>query len=513
MEAPAMEVFQMRRLLVPVAAAFALAVAAAPAPAAPFALGPTSVASGLSPWAPGCGGPGEAAATSFNYLNAEVETHVAVNPTNPNNVVAFWQQDRWNDGGAHGNLAGYSFDGGATWGHSAPAFTRCAGGTGDTGGYERGTDPWLSFSPNGRLHAITIGFDNSTARNAILAAFSDNGGVSWSTPRIVRFDNPRAIGNAFNDKETLTADPFNSSLVYATWQRIISPSERASQRGFENASSFYSEAYFARSTNGGASWEPARAIFKEHGVLNQTIGNQVEVLPDGTLINGFNLIHGATNRHGTRGYNVALVRSPDKGVTWSDDIFVNRLLVDEVTDPDDGHDVRTGDILPDWAVDRSSNAATRGNVYVVWMDRRFNDPDHDDILLARSRTGGLTWEAPVVVDKAPRGVDAFTAMVDVDSQGRVAVSYYDFRNDVPGDAVLSTDLWVTHSHDGGVTFPDESRVTTASFDMRTAPDARGYFVGDYTGLDHVGTTFHPTWVGANNGNTANRTDVFHRTAG
>jgi len=35
-----------------------------------------------------------------------------VNPTNPSNVVAFWQQDRWNDGRAHGNLAGYSLNGG-----------------------------------------------------------------------------------------------------------------------------------------------------------------------------------------------------------------------------------------------------------------------------------------------------------------------------------------------------------------------------------------------------------------
>jgi hypothetical protein len=68
------------------------------------------------------------------------------------------------------------------------------------------------------------------------------------------------------------------------------------------------------------------------------------------------------------------------------------------------------------------------------------------------------------------------------------------------------------SHDGGQTFADESRLTTASFDVRTAPDALGYFVGDYTGLDHVGTTFHPTWVGASNSNAANRTDVLHRTA-
>jgi hypothetical protein len=505
----------MRRILVPAGVAIAIAIAGTPAHAAPFTLGPTSTASGLSPWAPGCGGSGEAVATSVNYLNAEVETHVAVNPANPDNVVAFWQQDRWNDGGSHGNLAGYSFDGGATWARSAPAFTRCAGGTGDTGGYERGTDPWLSFSPNGRLHAITIGFDNSTARNAILAAFSTNGGASWSTPRILRFDNPRAVGNAFNDKETLTADPFDSSLVYATWQRIISPSETTSQQGYLNARSFYSEAWFARSTNGGQSWEAARPIFAENGKLTQTIGNQVEVLPNGTLINGFNLIHAITNRKGTRGYNVALVRSPDKGVTWSDDIFVNRLLSDEVTDPDDGHDVRTGDILPDWAVDRSGNAATRGNVYVVWMDTRFNDADHDDILLARSRDGGLNWDPPVVVDKAPRGVDAFTPMVDVDSSGRVAVSYYDFRNDVPGDAKLSTDLWIGHSHDGGASFvaADERRVTTTSFDMRTAPDALGYFVGDYTGLDHAGTTYHPTWVGANDGNLANRTDVFHRAAG
>ena len=104
-------------------------------------------------------------------------------------------------------------------------------------------------------------------------------------------------------------------------------------------------------------------------------------------------------------------------------------------------------------------------------------------------------------------------MVDVDSSGRVAVSYYDFRNDRPGDAVLSTDFWVTHSHDGGMSFPDESRLTTTSFDMRTAPDALGYFVGDYTGLDHFGTLFHPAWVAANDGNLANRTDVFHRTAG
>ncbi len=504
----------MRRLLVPAIVSLGLVVGASPAQAGPFALGPTHTASGLSPFAPGCGGPGEASAGSVLYQNAEVETHVAVNPTNADNVVAYWQQDRWNDGGSHGNLAGYSLNGGASWAYSAPRFSRCSGGAGlgNAGDYQRATDPWLSFGPNGRLHAVGLVFDNSTPRNAVLAAFSDDGGATWSLPRIVQFDNPRALGNNFNDKETLTADPLDSSLVYATWQRIVSPSERASQKGYENAFSWYSEAYFARSTNGGQSWEPARAIFTPRGRHVQTIGNMVEVLPDGTLINGFNLIQ-ASNRQGMRGYNVALVRSPDKGVTWSDVIVVDGLRSDEVSDPDDGHDVRTGDILPDWAVDRSTNPATRGNVYVVWMDTRFNDPDHNDVLLARSTNGGLTWDAPVVVDRTPSGVDAFTPMVDVDSSGRVAVTYYDFRRDVAGDTALSTDFWAAHSHNGGVSFSDEDLLTPVPFDMRTAPDAGGYFVGDYTGLDHFGTTFHPTWVGANDGDLANRTDVFHRTAG
>ena len=448
----------------------------------------------------------------------------------PSTVAGAWQQDRWNDGGAHGNVHAFSTDGGATWTVSSPRFSRCAGGTATsavqatTGAprpsdYQRATDPWVSYGPGGRLHAIALVFDNSTPRNAVLTAYSDDDGATWSAPREVRFDNPRALGNNFNDKETLTADPGDPNLVYATWQRIVSPSENSSAKAYENSVSYFSDTWFARSTDGGVTWEPARSIFHP-GRFQQTIGNQVEVLPDGTLINGFNRIQAVSNRDKQRGYNVEVIRSTDKGETWSAPVHVDRLLVDQVSDPDiaancpdrdaDGTcPVRTGDIIPDFAVDRSTNPATRGNLYAVWMDTRFNDADHNDILLSRSTNGGLTWDTPVVVDHTPKGVDAFTATVDVDATGRVAVSYYDFRNDAPGGG-LSTDFWVTHSHDGGRTFPDENRLTPASFDMRTAPFAGGYFVGDYTGLSHFNDRFDSLWVSANTGNLVNRTDVFHR---
>src|SRR3954452_8004330 len=226
-----------------------------------FALTGPTTASGPSPFAPGCGGSGEAFDSSVLYENAEVEPYAAVNPTNTRNVVGFWQQDRWSDRGAHGLLAGISDDGGQTWSHSAPAFSRCAGGTGTAGGYHRASDPWVSFGLTGTLHAISISFDNDTPRNAVLASRSTDGGHTWSTPAVLRFDNPRALGNNFNDKESITADPADSNYVYAIWDRLISPSESSCARAYENSVSFHGPTWFARSTNHRGSWDGADPIY------------------------------------------------------------------------------------------------------------------------------------------------------------------------------------------------------------------------------------------------------------
>ena len=68
----------------------------------------------------------------------------------------------------------------------------------------------------------------------------------------------------------------------------------------------------------------------------------------------------------------------------------------------------------------------------------------------------------------------------------------------------------------GVRTPTQSRLTTTSFDIEQAPAARGpfgYFLGEYEGLTNIGNAFVPVFVGVNNGNPANRTDVFSTTAG
>src|SRR5215218_4225674 len=471
---------EMRRIAVLVALAGAtMLLAAGTAGASSYnTTGPTD-ASGTSPFAPGCGGLGEGfhapdELAGVNFPDTEVEPWFEVNPQNPNDLVGFWQQDRWSDGGSHGLVAGVSHNGGGSWSKTWPAFSNCAGGTAaNGGGYERSSDPWLSWSPSpanglGTLHAISISFDRSTAHNAVLASRSLDGGNTWSKPAVLREDNSNSgpLANLFNDKESITADPVTAGNVYAVWDRIESPNDNplTPAQAYANALAWHGPTWFARSTDNGASWEPARKVFAPKASRTQTIGNQIVVLPDGTLVDGFNYITGANGRGIQRGDNAAVIFSSDQGTTWSSTPTIIANMGDTgVRDPEPvdcpGDNtpstpcllVRTGDILPDFAVDYSGGASN-GYMYAVWQSHRSATvqqlgstlPVDDTILLSRSTDGGHHWSTPVKVNHTTAGKQAFTASVHVSDNGDVAVTYYDFRNDATGDAVLSTDYWVAH---------------------------------------------------------------------
>jgi hypothetical protein len=462
--------------------------------ASSFIAGPLVQATGASPFV-NCTADNVAGQSGFNYLNSEVEPWVDVNPTNPLNIVGAVQQDRWSNGGARGLVAPVSLDGGSSWQTVViPGITLCSGGI-----YDRSTDPWVTFGPSGVVHQLALSFNDVAppfeARDfdhALLASYSQDGGLTWSQPVEVIRD---LDANVFNDKQSITADPFDSDLVYAVWDRLVFPtSERANViAGFVTAA-FRGPAWFARTTDGGATWEPAREIF-DPGQNNQTIGNQVVVLPNGTLIDGFDLIKKERSATATGAfYNVALIRSEDQGVTWGpqrpngkmDPIVVSPLRTIFITDPETGDDVRTGDIIPDFAVD-----STTGALYAVWQDARFNNLQADAIAFSMSTDSGFTWTSPVEVNKTPTGIpignqQAFTPSVDVADDGTVAVTYYDFRNNDSGTALL-TDYFVVHCHPSAgcanaANWGNEIRLTNNSFDMRQAPFALGFFTGDYEGL-------------------------------
>jgi hypothetical protein len=454
--------------------------------------------SGPSPFAAGCNG---APQTGTVYPNAEVEPWVSVNPQDRRNLVAVWQQDRWSNGGAQGNLTGVSFDRGDSWRRpTPPPFSRCAGGNPANGGdYERATDPWVSFGPDGTAHQIALSINDSNPTSAVLVSRSTDGGRTWGRITTLQRD---TVAELFNDKESITADPTDRRFVYAVWDRL------QTQNPADPASRFSGDTLFARSTDNGRTWEPTRTIldFPDNSNI-QTIGNQIVVLGNGTLVNVFNLID--------RGLPlVAIQRSTNKGVTWSAPIIIDVLFGSAaqgqgVIDPSDDHPVRTGDILPEAAADPRRGSET---LHIVWQDIRFTLAAplpyfNDQIVIASSEDGGLTWSDARRVSEN-KLTQAFTGSVEVDERGAIGVTYYDFTADDPSGGPLNTDYWFTAARRGDARFSPRERLTEDSFDMRTAPDANGFFVGDYEGLATSGRRFAPVFVTANSGNLANRTDVF-----
>jgi hypothetical protein len=440
--------------------AIALAVLAVPlvATTATAAVGPPVVASTGSPYAAACNG---APQSGTNFRNSEVEPSVAVDPARRRNRIGVWQQDRWSTGGANGLLARVSRDGGATWRDSvSPPFSRCAGGSPRNGGdYERASDPWVSISPDGTAYITSLSFNDSNPDNAVLVARSRDGGQTWGPIATLIRDG----ADGFNDKNSLTADPTDSRFAYAVWDRLSSDN-----RG---------PTYFTRTTDGGATWEAPRAIY-DPGVGNSTIGNVIAVTPDGTLLNLF-------AEFKNNSVNVAVLHSTDKGQTWTGPTYVDGLGTVGVIDPRDGAPVRTGDIIPAIAVDPRPG---HDEVYVVWQDARFTGFQNDSVVLSVSDDGGRHWSAPKRVSP-PESGQAFTATADVNAAGELAIAYYDFTFDTAADEPLATDYWIVRSRNRGATFGPRERLTATSFDMRQAPDAGGFFVGDYAGLDNAGNQF------------------------
>ncbi|HLO28045.1 MAG TPA: sialidase family protein, partial [Anaerolineales bacterium] len=305
----------------------ALALMALATIASTFSTTPLTLASGSSPFA-ACtiGGPGTL------YVNSEVEPWVAVNPTNPSNIVAVYQQDRWSNGGAHGLVTAYSFDGGTTWNRTFAHFSFCSGGTVANGGdFDRASDPWVTFSPNGAAYQISLSASADLTTSAILVSKSTDGGQTWSEPTtIIRETTPFH----FNDKESITADSTNANNVYAVWDRSRKPGENADFNALHSFA-FRGDIMFARTTNGGASWEAPRSLLPTNANLF-SIGNQIVVLPDGTLVDIFALGKGSGVQPSKNPFTESIIRSTDKGLTWSKVIDISTDQSVAVLDPDTG---------------------------------------------------------------------------------------------------------------------------------------------------------------------------------
>jgi hypothetical protein len=392
-------------------------------------------------------------------INDATEPAIAVNPLHPNNVVASWIQ-----GPIQNIISAVSQDGGRSWQQVPIPLTVCSGGTLIGAG-----DPWLSFAPNGDLYAFNLAGPTLPARGAYVNKSTD-GGLHWSAPILV----PNTA-NTLPDRPTITADRMDSRYAYAAWH--------------SSADRLQNPAVFTRTTDGGQTWEPARVIYQtaQHTFVDI---NQIFVLGDGTLVDLFFFYYQGPNQV-PKQQNLAVLRSTDKGQTWSAPIFGPTMT--PVFQPNGNVgivDPETGQYLHDPGDPAFAQDTRNGNLYAVWEDARFNNFQYDDIVFSMSSDGGLTWSTPIRVNQTPLNIpplnrQAFLPSVAVRSDGTIGVSYYDFRfNDSnPG---LPTDYWMATCHPSATTPPTnpanwggEVRLTTSSFDFESVVLFDETFLGDY----------------------------------
>src|SRR6266403_3528410 len=189
-------------------------------------------------------------------LRRQAEEVLAINPTNPDNMIA-----GQNDSRIGFNHCGYDFsmDGGRTWGDMLPPFFQYILKDGHTA--DACSDPTATFDAAGNAYVGGVLFDLNSAASAFIAMKSNAGinGAFFHSPAAGPFqvfsDSPAGViasdndPNVAHDKEFIVADSQPRSTkqnnVYATWTRFA-----VTGAGVGGDSPIY----FSQSTDGGATW-------------------------------------------------------------------------------------------------------------------------------------------------------------------------------------------------------------------------------------------------------------------
>lgn len=393
--------------------------------------------SGPSPFADGCAG---AAFDATMVTGQELEPTIAVDPSDPRRIVATWKQDVGPDS-TRSDLIASSLDGGNTWTRTTiPGLSKCTDGTADGA-----SDPWVSAGIDGTVYFTGLAprFDGDTPLSAVVAARSRDGGRSWSTPTTLA---PPADGN---EMPAVTASRTRPGRAYAVWAEFATGAIR-----------------FARTDDHAAAWSAPV-------VVDPSITNAIDlvprlvVLPDGTLVTVFaraEFVSGIGKVYATR--------SRDGGRTWTAPVELLAQRIETFFDPETGEELPQPQ-FPNVAV------APDGSIYVTVEANR--SATAGDVIVARSRDGGGSWTR---VTSPGIGAYAFEPAIAVDSRGTIGVTWYDLRNDRPGDSALSGEVWFASSRDGGASWR-ETHVAGPT-DLRSGALARQNRFGEYQGLAAIG---------------------------
>ena len=402
------------------------------------------------------------------------ESSIAVNPTNPDNLIASSVDYRANSS----TWIYVSQDGGKSWknlnlGHPFE-------------GWRSTNDPSVAFSDDGIGYLVYGGFGavtDTTGRtnreNGVFLARSVDDGKTWEPhiPVILHKGN-QTLDSTFEDKYYIEVDnspdsPYYHHL-YIPWKRVV-PRDSSTQ------------IVISKSTDLGSSWsEPVAISHRLPGTSEDTTFGQSFPLattgPQGNVYVAWN--HGI--EHG-----VGFSKSTDGGKTWTDPRIIHYYEIFGTTKFIEGqgyrHTVKGKVRAEAYPVIMSdyTDSENRGNLYLTWAaDRTPN------VYFSRSTDQGETWTEPVIVHSDTTN-DQFWQWMSLDPlSGELAIMYFDSRRDP--DNIL-VECYVSYSNDAGETWTDR-RAADRGSDLRLNPFSGNSFAGDYSGNAFYDGIVYPSWV-------------------
>jgi len=339
------------------------------------------------------------------------ESAVAIHPSDPSRVIA------GSNGPGFAQRMHFSSDGGETWQQAAglPGGGTCC-------------DPSVAWSSDGsKAYAVTLG----NIGYAWVYRSADNG-ETWDdlsgTPA------RRQLGSPGSDKEYLHIDTSQSSPhrdnLYLTWH----------DGGVMK---------FARSTDDGETWTTS-VVSSGGGQMG--IGSDVTSDRNGAVY----YVWPAYNSS-----NSWLRRSTDGGASFEPALVVASTHA-SYDFPIPSMDTRNVFVYVSAAADHGTGPFG-GSVYAAWTDSTATttgnpNNNHARIQVAYSRDGGATWQTSTPHETADQmTVDRWHQWLAVGPDGTVHVVFYDTRRDPTRSSV---DMFWSYSTDGAATWSAPERLTS-----------------------------------------------------
>lgn len=422
-----------------------------------------------------------------NDQTSQNETPIAVNPTNPLNLITGANDWNYNDGCA----VNASFDGGKSWTPTLPngflpgvtKYTNDPNVPG-TGAYDAGGDPAVAFGPDGTAYMVCQAFNFTPPYQiAMLVSRSTDGGRTWlsgaadqTLTQVSTWNgNGKSKGSngQFPDHESIYIDTNPSSpfygRIYVTWVQFDGNT--------------HSPVNIAYSADGGRTF--AAPVRVTAGNIRNNQDARVVSAPNGTLYLTFD-----NGLQGNKGTALFVAQSTDGGATWSTPIQFGSIVNGVCEFPPycanlSGGAFRVGGSYPVPAFD-----ATRNRLLVTYPDIL---GAYAQIYITSAAATDLThWTAPSAV--APANGDRFENEMSVAPNGRIDLAFYD--RSYSGNTLV--DVTYAWSNDGGSTWSTK-RVSTAGFDPSQwgVPSGSGFrpFIGDYNGIVSFTGGAGLTWTG------------------